>query len=108
VNAGDELEQYEAESELKLYREYRDVFGMFSTIVETDQRFFLCNEVAVETRAAPNGQVYFEVVVGDAWIWDTHRPARLVRSARITTFKDVHIEELPPGAKPDFGALDRS
>jgi hypothetical protein len=106
MSAGDELEQYEAETELKLYREYRDVFGMFSHIVETDQRFFLCNDVVVETRSAPNGQVYFEVVVGDAWIWDTHRPARLVRSARIITFKDVHVEELQPAAKPEFPGLD--
>jgi hypothetical protein len=99
--SADELEQYEAETELKLYKEYRDVFGMFTHIVETDQRFYLCNEVEVETKAAPNGQLYFEVVIGDAWIWDTHRPARFVKSARVTTFKDVHVEELTPPHTPD-------
>jgi hypothetical protein len=103
--SADELEQYEAETELKLYKEYRDVFGMFTHVVETDQRFYLCNEVNVETKAAPNGQLYFEVLVTDAWIWDTHRPARFVKSARVTTFKDVHVEELSAPDKPVFPGL---
>ena len=35
----EELEQYEAEMELTLYREYRDVVGIFKYVVETDRRF---------------------------------------------------------------------
>ena len=31
----EDLEQYEAEMELALYREYRDVVGLFSHVVET-------------------------------------------------------------------------
>lgn len=99
--SADELEQYEAETELKLYKEYRDVFGMFTHIVETDQRFYLCNDVVVEPKSSANGQLYFEIVVSDAWIWDVHRPARFVKSARVTTFKDVHVEELTPTATTD-------
>ena len=35
----DDLEKYEAEMELQLYREYRDVVGIFKYVVETDRRF---------------------------------------------------------------------
>ena len=31
--------------ELALYREYRDVVGLFSHVVETERRFYLANEV---------------------------------------------------------------
>ena len=92
--SSDELENYEAATELTLFKEYRDVFAMFKYAVETDQRFYLCNSVEVETKLTPAGQTYFEVVVDDAWIWDNHRPARFIRNARLMTFKDVQVEEL--------------
>lgn len=103
--SSDELEDYEAASELKLFKEYRDVFGMFTYAVETDNRFYLCNSVDVETKASPSGQAYFEVNVADAWIWDTHRPARFIRSSKLITFKDVHVEELARPVDPDFPVL---
>jgi hypothetical protein len=104
--SSDELEDYEAASELKLFKEYRDVFGLFAYAVETDQRFYLCNNVEVHTKSSPSGQTYFEVEVTDAWIWDTHRPARFIRSAKLTTFKDVHVEELARPADSDLPPLD--
>ena len=103
--SSDELENYEAATELTLFKEYRDVFAMFKYAVETDQRFYLCNSVAVETKLTPAGQTYFEVVVDDAWIWDNHRPARFIRNARLMTFKDVQVEELAHPASPEFDAL---
>lgn len=94
-----ELEGYEAESELALYREYRDVVRLFRYVIETERRFYLANEADVKVRAAENGDVFFEVNLTDAWVWDIYRANRFIRSARIVTFKDVNIEELN---KPDM------
>lgn len=33
--SSEDLEKYESEMELQLYREYRDVVGLFSHVVET-------------------------------------------------------------------------
>ena len=41
------------------------------------------------------GRTYFEITLGDAWVWDMYRPARFVSSVRVVTFKDVNVEELP-------------
>jgi hypothetical protein len=40
-------------------------------------------------------RTYFEIELGDAWVWDMYRPARFVSSVRVVTFKDVNVEELP-------------
>ncbi|HEX5917392.1 MAG TPA: DUF2469 family protein, partial [Nocardioides sp.] len=45
--SAEDLEKYETEMELTLYREYRDVVGIFKYVVETDRRFYLCNQVDV-------------------------------------------------------------
>jgi hypothetical protein len=94
----EDLESYEAEMELALYREYRDVVGLFSHVVETDRRFYLANHVDLQVRSA-GGEVFFEIVMADAWVWDVYRSARFVRTVRVLTFKDVNIEEL---AKADL------
>jgi len=54
----EELERYESEQELKLYHEYRDVVGKFKYVVETDRRFYLCNNVDVKARTE-SGDVFF-------------------------------------------------
>ena len=36
--SAEDLEKYETEMELTLYREYRDVVGIFKYVVETDRR----------------------------------------------------------------------
>src|SRR5688572_26088180 len=92
--SAEDLENYETEMELQLYREYRDVVGLFSYVVETERRFYLANNVDLHVRSA-DGEVYFEVVMNDAWVWDVYRPARFVKSVRVVTFKDVNVEELP-------------
>jgi hypothetical protein len=91
--SSEDLERYETEIELQLYREYRDVLPMFSYVVETERRFYLANAVEVEARG-DGGQVYFELQLRDAWVWDMYRPARFVASVRVLTFRDVNIEEL--------------
>ncbi|MGZ4609645.1 MAG: DUF2469 domain-containing protein [Actinomycetes bacterium] len=92
--SAEDLEKYESEMELQLYREYRDVVGLFSYVVETERRFYLTNSVDVQTRSSPNGEVWFEVTMADAWVWDMYRPARFVKNVRVVTFKDVNVEEL--------------
>src|ERR671918_2370494 len=71
----EDLEKYEAEMELKLYKEYRDVLPMFRFVVETERRFYLANEVEKNARNE-DGPTYFELQLHDAWVWDMHRPAR--------------------------------
>ena len=88
-----DLEQYENDMELALYREYRDVVGLFSHVVETERRFYLANSVEVRPRS-DGGEVWFEVTMEDAWVWDIYRPARFAKKVRVVTFKDVNVEEL--------------
>jgi len=105
--SAEDLEKYETEMELQLYREYRDVVGLFSYVVETERRFYLTNDVKVEEHR-DGGETYFEVAMQDAWVWDMYRPARFVKNVRVLTFKDVNVEELAksdlelPGDKPGF------
>ena len=101
--SAEDLEKYETEMELQLYREYRDVVGLFSHVVETERRFYLTNQVELNVRTADNGEVFFEVTMQDAWVWDMYRPARFVKNVRVVTFKDVNIEEL---AKSDLDLPD--
>ncbi len=90
--SAEELEKYETEMELTLYREYRDVVGIFKYVVETDRRFYLCN--AVDVKARTEGDVFFEVSMSDSWVWDMYRPARFAKNVKVLTFKDVNVEEL--------------
>ena len=80
--------------------------GLFTYVVETERRFYLCNQVDVKVRN-DGGEVFFDVTMHDAWVWDIYRPARFVKNVRVVTFKDVNVEELaktelelPKG--PDF------
>jgi hypothetical protein len=85
-----DIERFEEERELELYREYRDVVPMFTYVVETERRFYLANQVEVNAR--DDGWV--EVVLADAWVWDMFRPARFVSNVRVMTRRDVNVEEL--------------
>ena len=90
----EDLEQYEAELELQLYKEYKDVCPMFSYVVETERRFYLANEVNQSVHNG-DGRTFIEIEMRDAWVWDMYRQSRFVPSVRIVTFKDVNVEELP-------------
>ena len=92
--SAEDLERYETDMELQLYREYRDVVGLFKYVVETERRFYLANEVALDVRNSRDGEVFFELTLGDAWVWDMYRPARFVKNVRVVTFRDVNVEEL--------------
>lgn len=90
----EDLERYETDLELQLYREYKDVLPMFSFVVETERRFYLANRVDVRPHDE-GGRTYFELSLDDAWVWDMYRQTRFVSKVRIMTFKDVNVEELP-------------
>ena len=91
--SAEDLEKYETEMELQLYREYRDVVGLFSYVVETERRFYLANEVEL-VRQDTEHDFYFELTMNDVWVWDVYRADRFVKSVRVLTFKDVNVEEL--------------
>ncbi|NED96962.1 DUF2469 domain-containing protein [Phytoactinopolyspora alkaliphila] len=96
--SAEDLEKYESDMELSLYREYRDVVSLFSYVVETERRFYLTNNVDLQVRGEGT-EIYFEVTMSDAWVWDMYRPARFVKNVKVVTFKDVNVEEL---AKSDL------
>lgn len=91
--ASEDLENYESDLELRLYREYKDVVSLFNYVVETERRFYLANQVELKTLSNA-GEVYFELSLNDAWVWDIYRQGRFVKSVKVLTFKDVNIEEL--------------
>jgi hypothetical protein len=91
----EDLERYETEMELQLYKEYRDVLALFSFVVETERRFYLANSVEMKVdREGGTGPI--ELELRDAWVWDIYRPgpARFVPAVRVLTFKDVNVEEV--------------
>src|SRR3712207_1636868 len=98
----EDLEKYETEMELQLYREYRDIVRQFTYVVETERRFSLANAVDLQVREAA-GEVFFELKLSYAWVWDIYRPARFVLNVRVLTFKYVHVEALD---KPDLELPD--
>lgn len=93
--SSEDLERYEAEIELQLYKEYKDVCPMFSFVVETERRFYLANEVHQQVRTEGE-RTFVELELRDAWVWDMYRTSRFVQSVKVVTFRDVNVEELPP------------
>ena len=89
----EDIERFENDMELRLWREYRDVLPMFAYVVETERRFYLANKVEL-TRHETSDGVWFEVELGDAWVWDMYRPARFVSHVQVVTSRDVNIERL--------------
>src|SRR4029078_5012032 len=79
----EELEQFEVDMGRTLFVDYRAVLPMFPYVVETERRFYLCNQVTVTPREGP----WFEVELGDAWVWDMYRPARFVSKVQWLTHR---------------------
>lgn len=95
----EDLDRYENDLELALFREYRDVVSLFRYVVETERRFYLANQVDVQLHNN-GGDVFFEVNLVDAWVWDIYRPSRFVQRVRVISYKDINVEELPPSELP--------
>lgn len=88
-----EIDDYDRDAELALYREYKAVVGTFKYVIETERRFYLANEVDLK-RVDAAGDFYFEITMNDVWVWDIYRTDRFVKSVRVLTFKDVNVEEI--------------
>ena len=102
MSHADELEEYDAELELQLKREYNDVFSLFRFCVLTQEATYLCNAV---TRALVTEPSYplFHVVMEDVWVWDKNRPTRIIPRVEIHTTQDLTVEILR--AEAELGAL---
>jgi len=89
----DELDEYEAELELGLKREYSAVFALFRFCVLTQDATYLCNKLDVE--ALPQASYpFFHIRMEDVWVWDKNRPSRIIPRTQVYTSGDVTIEEL--------------
>jgi hypothetical protein len=89
----DDLDEYDAELELRLKKEYADVFQIFKYCVITDEATYLCNELAVD--CVPHAAyLLFELDMQDVWVWDRNRPTRIIPRAHVFTTGDVTVEQL--------------
>jgi hypothetical protein len=99
----DELDDYDADLELRLKKEYADVFQIFSYCVVTDEATYLCNELEID--CVPHAAyLLFELDMRDVWVWDRNRPTRILPRAHVYTTGDVTVEQL----KGDEGELERA
>ncbi|MGD0167545.1 MAG: DUF2469 family protein [Gaiellaceae bacterium] len=93
----DDLDDYEAELELQLKKEYTAVFGLFRYCVLTPDVTYLCNRLEVEQASQPS-YPYLHLRMEDVWVWDKNRPTRIIPRAEVFTSGDVTIEELNTGS----------
>ena len=89
----DELDEYEAELELALKREYTAVFGLFRYCVLTQDATYLCNKLDLQYVPQAN-YPFFHLKMEDVWVWDKNRPTRIIPRAEVYTSSDVTVEEL--------------
>jgi hypothetical protein len=89
----DELDEFEAELELRLKREYSAVFGLFRFCVLTQDATYLCNKLDLNYTPQPS-YPFYHLKMEDVWVWDKNRPSRMIPRAEIYTASDVTVEEL--------------
>jgi hypothetical protein len=89
----DELDEFEAQLELRLKREYSDVFDLFRWCVLTQDATYLCNKLDLIPSPQPS-YPFYHLKMEDVWVWDKNRPTRLIPKAEIYTSSDVTVEEL--------------
>lgn len=102
----DELDEFEADLELRLKREYTAVFGLFRYCVMTQDLTYLCNKYDLQfipREAYP----FFQIEMEDVWVWDKNRPTRIIPRTKVWTSGDVTVEELRgEGEEPKLTAED--
>ena len=89
----DDLDEYEAELELALKKEYQAVFGLFRYCVLTQDATYLCNKLDLKSVPQP-AYPFFHVKMEDVWVWDKNRPTRMIPRAEVYSSSDVTVEEL--------------
>ena len=100
----DELDEFEADLELRLKREYTAVFPLFRYCILTADATYLCNKL--DLQASPQASYpFFHVKMEDVWVWDKNRPTRIIPRAEVYTSSDVTVEELRgEGEEPSLTA----
>jgi len=103
----DDLDEYEAELELQLRKEYQAVFGLFRYCVLTPDATYLCNRLE-RTVVPQQAYPFINLRLEDVWVWDKNRPTRMIpRTEIIVVSGDVTIEELRgEGDEPTLTAED--
>ena len=100
----DELDEYEAELELRLKREYSAVYSLFRYCVLTQDATYLCNTLDLKSVPQP-AYPFFQVKMEDVWVWDKNRPSRITPPVEVYTSADVTVEELKgEGDEPELTA----
>jgi hypothetical protein len=89
----DELDEFEAELELRLKREYSAVFGLFRYCVLTQDATYLCNKLDLQQVSQPS-YPFFHLRMEDVWVWDKNRPTRIIPRTEVWTSSDITVEEL--------------
>ena len=89
----DDLDEYEAELELALKKEYQAVFALFRYCVLTQDATYLCNKLDLQYVPQPS-YPFFHLKMEDVWVWDKNRPTRIIPRAEVYTSGDVTVEEL--------------
>jgi Protein of unknown function (DUF2469) len=89
----DELDEFEAELELRLKKEYGAVFGLFRYCVLTQDATYLCNKLDLQYVPQP-AYPFFHLKMEDVWVWDKNRPTRMIPRTEVYTSSDVTVEEL--------------
>src|SRR5215213_2215103 len=88
----DELDEFEAELELRLKKEYSAVFSLFRYCVLTQDATYLCNKLDLNYAPQPS-YPFYHLKMEDVWVWDKNRPSRMIPRAEIYTSSDVTGEE---------------
>ncbi|CAB4688097.1 unannotated protein [freshwater metagenome] len=89
----DELDEYEAELELGIKREYNAVYSLFRYCVLTQDATYLCNKLDMQYLPQASYPL-FRVKMEDVWVWDKNRPTRMIPRVEVNTTSDVTVEEL--------------
>ena len=89
----DELDDFEAELELRLKREYSAVYSLFRYCVLTQDATYLCNKLDLQYVPQP-AYPFFQLKMEDVWVWDKNRPTRMIPRVEVYTSGDVTVEEL--------------
>ncbi len=92
-DAAEQLEEFDADLELQLKKEYAAVFGLFRYCIMTQEATYLCNGLKIDC-AAHAGFLLFDIRLDDVWVWDRNRPRRIIPRAQVFTTADVTIEQL--------------
>src|SRR5262245_52884867 len=102
----DELDEFEADLELTLKKEYSAVFGLFRYCVLTQDATYLCNKLDLQYVPQPS-YPFFHLRIEDGRVWDKSRPTRTSPRAEVYTSSDVTVEELRgEGDEPTLTAQD--